>query len=696
MHDPIIITRRAIATVASTMLLASIAGLSAAADESHAVLFAPPGVSAPASGIQPDGEGFVVFGVFSWAGPTRVDHVARWDGERWSPLGGGVDGPITSATRSGGDLILGGLFGAAGGARTRNVARWDGEAWSAVGEGLPGAVTALTTYGETLVAAGSFDGLGRIARWNDSGWEPFDASLAGRVIVLGTSPDGGLLAGGHLTVDGEPCFLARHDGIRWRAFEPALDAPVLTMTRHAGHLVVGGAFVRASDGTPLRHVARHDGTRWTALGDGFDHDVLALRASGDRLVAGGRFLASGAESTPHLAEWTGSRWAPLSTAPNGPVQDLIPDGDAWIAVGEFDRVEVAAGTADALVFDAAGIARVGGARAASYGTASGPNARVYAASVIGDALVVAGGFDAIGSLPCSRVATYEGGRWRAMGDGVGDDVLAVAAFRGRPVIGGLFISAGHGASSGHRSLDRVARWNGRSWESLGGGVNGPVIGLLEHQDRLIVSGNFTRAGSLDVPGIAAWDGSEWTSLGPPAVNGGVIALGTHRGDLVAGGSFTIIGGVDAGGIARWTGATWEPIGHGVDGRVRAIAEHGGALFIAGDFAVADGRPASGIARWDGSTWSDVGGGVTARTTPHSAKALLSHGSWLLVGGVFERAGQTPSRNLAAWDGRRWRPLVPVRGAVHGLAVVDGALALAGRFDGIGRFRSAYLAIVPID
>jgi len=69
----------------------------------------------------------------------------------WYPLGSGVGGgssPYVSAIAvSGSDAYVGGKFTEAGGNPANNIARWDGEAWHSLGGGVNGAVYAVAVSG---------------------------------------------------------------------------------------------------------------------------------------------------------------------------------------------------------------------------------------------------------------------------------------------------------------------------------------------------------------------------------------------------------------------------------------------------------------------------------------------------------------------------------------------------------------------
>jgi len=70
-------------------------------------------------------------GWFDSAGGTEVDHIARWDGSTWSPLGSGLYsspswGGVGALAVYSADLIVGGHFTFTGGSWANHIARWDG------------------------------------------------------------------------------------------------------------------------------------------------------------------------------------------------------------------------------------------------------------------------------------------------------------------------------------------------------------------------------------------------------------------------------------------------------------------------------------------------------------------------------------------------------------------------------------------
>jgi hypothetical protein len=115
--------------------------------------------------VLPNGD-LVAGGNFTIAGGVAASAIARWDGSVWSALDSGVSGAQgvlvnAMAVLPNGDLVVGGTFTQAGGAPANHIARWDGKTWSPLGSGIGGAQTnivhclAVMPSGE-LLAGGQF------------------------------------------------------------------------------------------------------------------------------------------------------------------------------------------------------------------------------------------------------------------------------------------------------------------------------------------------------------------------------------------------------------------------------------------------------------------------------------------------------------------------------------------------------------
>jgi hypothetical protein len=291
----------------------------------------------------------------------------------------------------------------------------------------------------------------------------------------------------------------------------------------------------------------------------------------------------------------------------------------------------------------------------------------------------------------NRIARWNGSSWQPLGTGMNSTVYALTVYDGELIAGGQFTNAG-GVSA-----NRIARWNGSTWQPLGTGIeDGPVNALAVYNGELIAGGEFSYAGGILTPYIARWNGSTWQPLG--GIDGPVFALTVYNGEVIAGGFFTTAGGVSAKYIARWNGSTWQPLGTGFYRPVLALTVYNGEL-IAGGLNTVDNAsvPIALILSWNGTNWRLLGPGVAGLPGSLFAFvfALTVYNGELITGGRFTHIGpvQGASANyIARWNGSSWQPLgTGMNNTVRALAVYNNELIAGGEFAIAGDNVSPYWA-----
>jgi len=634
----------------------------------------PPGTSGSvrAQLVHDDGSGPSLFvgGEFTSAGGYGA-YVGRWNGSGWAPVSngltgyvwcliehddGGGAGPVLYAGGEG-PLSLGGF-----------VARLDGDSWTRI------AVTEATVFalafhddgsGPKLHAGGEFisiDGVpaAHVARWDGSGWAALGSGTSSTVKTLVAFDDGGgsgLYVGGDFVAAGGVSAnrVARWDGTSWSPVGTGTNGTVevLTVLDEGGGpmLHAGGGFTLAG-GHAANRVARWDGSSWSALGNGLLSSVNALSVfddgsgNGPQIHAGGSFAA-------RVARWDGATWSNVSGIGSGAVFSLA-------------------------MFDDGG----------------------------GPALHAGGSFTQAGGLAASRIARWDGASWSALGPDAwisgGNDPGVESLKAHDDGTGPALFVGGRFTQAAGQATQQIARWNGSSWSALGSGMNGEVTALEVYDDGLgsgpglIAGGAFTSAGGFPAQRIARWDGTSWQALGN--IDGQVRALTVFDGgsgpELIAGGSFATAGAIPAKNIARWNGFGWSPLGSGLSnffgaGTVRALAAFddgsGPALFAGGSFSQAGAVPTGSLARWDGTSWQAVGS--LTGTNGSSVYSLCVHddgdGPALYVGGDFTMVDGMPANHVARWDGTSWSALAAGRSySVRALASFDdGSGALPALYAG---------------
>ncbi|TWT45100.1 Cortical protein marker for cell polarity [Phycisphaerae bacterium RAS1] len=292
-----------------------------------------------------DGSGPALFagGGFTTAGDVESSRIAKWNGSSWSPLGAGVsDGTTVTAVYaltvfdddSGPALYAGGDFSSAGGVTASRIAKWDGNSWCPLGGGVNDSVRAMTVFddgsGPALYVGGDFTNAAngkvaasRIAKCDGIRWSPLDIGMSnGWVSALTVFDDGSgpaLYAGGFFTTaGGVPAnSIAKWNGSSWSALGIGMNNTVFDLTVFddgvGAALFAGGLFTTAG-GEAASRIGKWSGSNWSPLGSGisagpFVSMVLAVTVFGDgsgpALYAGGNFSTAGGVLSSGIAVWGG-------------------------------------------------------------------------------------------------------------------------------------------------------------------------------------------------------------------------------------------------------------------------------------------------------------------------------------------------------------------------------------------------------
>lgn len=287
--------------------------------------------------------------------------IARWDGTQYHPMGCGFTdfcGEIWDENASYGprDLIYfqdtlyaAGYFESSGEQTLNHVAKWDGESWHPVGEGFDDPVSDLAIHQGSLFAGGIFMNSGEnqcngLARWNGEEWQAYnDFPLLNNAINWVNaieSYQGQLYVGGNLNLDPDLKELVTWTGSEWADVGSGFCgnlSSIVELTIFNEQLVVAGYFHEADCGeNPGNFIASWDGTMWNDMNGGFvnpffpaeNNQVKSLWSTNEYLYAAGALGWIGNENTDRVARWDGEKWCSYQCEnyPNSiihPLQNVI-------------------------------------------------------------------------------------------------------------------------------------------------------------------------------------------------------------------------------------------------------------------------------------------------------------------------------------------------------------------------------------
>ena len=332
------------------------------------------------------------------------------------------------------------------------------------------------------------------------GWVPF---------VGGTGPDSGVAAGLALHDDGNgpSVFIGGSFTTIGGVAAPRIVKAVISDTgidyiplgtgfssaecyslaSFQGGLFAAGYFDLAGDVAGTAKLARWDGTAWNSVGAQLEGGLNQLwgltawnSAQGNNLYISGNFTNIGGSGANFFARFDGTSFHPVGTAP-------------------------IAGNVPLIVFSSH-----------VHDDGSGP------------AIYIGGRFTSVDGVPANRIARWNGTAWSAVGTGMlgsGSTPSVNTMVTFDDGTGDALYAFGTFTASGTTPINRMAKWNGTSWEQRGGGASGtvfnalPIAGKAGEGDALLVSGQFTSIGADTRIRVALHEGCPDDATTPGDLNG---------------------------------------------------------------------------------------------------------------------------------------------------------------------------------
>lgn len=242
-------------------------------------------------------------------------------------------------------------------------------------------------------------------------------------------------------------------------------------------------------------------------------------------------------------------------------------------------------------------------------------------------LVCGGSFNRIGGLgpegaTAASIATWDGASFSPIGNGFSggsENVLTMAVYQGDLYVAGRF------RFSGSQALGGIARWDGTSWQAVGGGLGlaGAITTFVPFGGELVALGSFTSIGGVALPRSAKWNGQRWATFG---TNVGEISCATVLNDQLYIG---LPGTTPEPRVRRFNDGTWISLpSGGWSLGLLALGSVDNEIVGTGLVSVGFNQFAYRVKRTDGTIWSDMSTGAG------EIRAFLNAPSGLYAGGGY--------------------------------------------------------------
>ncbi|MBN8248052.1 MAG: hypothetical protein J0L84_11475 [Verrucomicrobia bacterium] len=386
-------------------------------------------------------------------------------------------------------------------------------------------------------------------------------------------------------------------------------------------LIVTCLHATAAEPTPSHDPAEtgyFDGRLWRIGLSNNGRSALALDDAG-RLYVSGRDLGAVAWDFPEMARWDGRRWETLVTN-GGPIEILVPLAGQLFAGGGFTQINGE---------PRMGVARLDGTQWHPLGDGIGMRPlSVRCMAGFGGSLYVGGSFTNAGSLAVTNIARWDLATetWHPMGDELAGPLVVTAL-------------AASGADVFAASGDRVLRWNGSGWESLGtfgsNGITPPqIVALRWHEDALYAAGAFGSVNGRELAVVARWRDGQWESVTTDPITGSCTAVDFSDGRLVLTGTLQLPNQPlpNSANVVTLNDSQWRSeLGPGARSPAYALTCRGREMFLISAptlrAAQFDNTPV--LWHWDGTEWSPISGGIspylTSRWVARTAQGVVFPG-----------------------------------------------------------------------
>jgi hypothetical protein len=325
-------------------------------------------------------------------------------------------------------------------------------------------------------------------------------------------------------------------------------------------------------------------------------------------------------------------------------------------------------------------------------------ARVSAIAFDGSDTYIGGAFTLAGTDTINNVARYKGGDKMEplydqghLVDGVAGTYNTFQGFKftGIRVTQSSVIVGGNFSRAGGVNVTRVAQWNKNleKWDNMKGGLDQAPAGTISDMDQ-DENGKVYFAHKQ----VHRWDDTGWTTLPGMETISSVsnFIWNTPFGSMIRGAGGSVF---DSGSIAFYDGNAWKSLplyrlGFTQTSEMGFAADKS-KLWIGSGGGVQGGN---GMAYWDGKQFGALGNGLrVTRQGGLGFNDFVEFEGKIIAAGSFSHLGSVAVEGVARWTGTAWEAMGDGYQSVWRLAVFKGKLYACGSLQKQGQPVSGSLA-----
>jgi hypothetical protein len=469
------------------------------------------------------------------------DDVFEWNGAQWAQLGpsgdgvGGGRGNVTHLALVGNTLYAGLELPSNYKPESWYVAeyalrRWNGATWDKLARNVA-SITALDVGADGVYLSGvprvMAPATTALWRWDGADLLPLEVPLEGMALVssLAVAGDTAYLQAtyqygdraysqesyNYTDVYTASALLQWHAG-DWASLWPRLTPPFTNAT--LGPITVGddgGLYGIAELGNNSHQIVGYDASQWFTVtlplapanpeDSGFIFSALHVISPTAIYLAGTFFPAGPGEA--YVAFWNGTAWSKKAVTQMGFANELTMCGSQlyFLTWSQWPSGYITPKQIYALNPTTLASAPV------PLPISAGSN--VSAVACMGDSLYLGGYFKKFSPPPGEADVFYNLIRWNGS---ITEGITVDGSIDALAVRGSLLYAGGQFSAIDGVAANNIARWDGATWQALGGGVTGPdsnlasgrVTRLAVSGADLYVGGQFMQAGGQRSRSLAVW------------------------------------------------------------------------------------------------------------------------------------------------------------------------------------------------